>query len=432
MKIARVVLRLSGVLAVLGVVFSLVGASLLGTSIYLNLSQSIAASDDAALLKPVQFQSQTDETSVTGRNRLTLPTLTATPQKHATITPTPTSATVNSLPREGIDSSDGARLVENEQDSSHTTTVKSKQSLITETSTITHTKTLTNKVEQSTITNTIAISSSDITLEPMPQVKEDIEYVEPYTSTAQVQPPPSAKSGLEAEVDSPCPTTSEATFDLIPIEGQPLSDHPDFMHADLNLALRGYTPISETLALTFYNGSTDPNAPQLQGLFEPNRIPQISHVYQVNEWIWDAGQCQGNPRGCRGEPVAEFWPVTVVGIAVTPGEPIHIPERSPVIYRGGYVSMVLYAEEQRITLTYTRRDNVAGGYTIHLENFCVDPNLLALYRSQRDDNGWHTSGFLPALRNNQAIGVALSGEIRVAVRDAGSFMDPRSQKDWWR
>jgi len=39
---------------------------------------------------------------------------------------------------------------------------------------------------------------------------------------------------------------------------------------------------------------------------------------------------------------------------------------------------------------------------------------------------------LPALRNNQALGQALGFEIKVAIRDAGSFMDPRSQKDWWR
>jgi hypothetical protein len=102
------------------------------------------------------------------------------------------------------------------------------------------------------------------------------------------------------------------------------------------------------------------------------------------------------------------------------------------IYRGGFIALVLYAEEQRITLGYTRRDNVAAGYAVHLENVCVNPNLLALYRAQRDQNGRHTSGFLPALRNNQVLGTALGDEIGVAIRDAGSFMDPRSHKDWWR
>jgi hypothetical protein len=92
----------------------------------------------------------------------------------------------------------------------------------------------------------------------------------------------------------------------------------------------------------------------------------------------------------------------------------------------------LYAEEQRLTFGYTRRDTVANGYAVHLENICVDPNLLALYRAQTDAGGWHVTGQLPALRNNQALGTALSGEIKVVIRDRGAFMDPRSRKDWWR
>ena len=93
--------------------------------------------------------------------------------------------------------------------------------------------------------------------------------------------------------------------------------------------------------------------------------------------------------------------------------------------------MVLYAEERRITLNYTRDDTVANGYTVHLENICVDPNLLALYRAQTDGSGWHITGRLPALRNNQRLGTAFVGGVRVAIRDRGAFMDPRSGKDWW-
>ncbi len=94
--------------------------------------------------------------------------------------------------------------------------------------------------------------------------------------------------------------------------------------------------------------------------------------------------------------------------------------------------MVLYAEEQRLTLGYTRQDTVAGGYAVHIENICVDPTLLALYRSRVTPQGWRLSPpMLPALRNNQALGIALSNEIQVAIRDRGAFMDPRSRKDWW-
>lgn len=139
-----------------------------------------------------------------------------------------------------------------------------------------------------------------------------------------------------------------------------------------------------------------------------------------------------SPRGCPGPPADTFWPVTLVGVAATPGEPVYIPERGTQIYSGGYAALVLYAEEKRITLGYTRRDTVAAGYVVHLENVCVNPNLVALYKAQEDADGWLATGHLPGLRNNQPLGAALGYEIQVAVRDAGTFMDPRSHKDWWR
>ena len=48
------------------------------------------------------------------------------------------------------------------------------------------------------------------------------------------------------------------------------------------------------------------------------------------------------------------------------------------------VCVLMYAAEKRITLGYTRDDTVASGYAVHLENVCVDPNLVALYRAQQD------------------------------------------------
>jgi hypothetical protein len=264
-----------------------------------------------------------------------------------------------------------------------------------------------------------------------------LEYVEPYTSTDQVQAPPvEAKSGDEiagaVEMAYACPTSSNDHFELIPIEGRLARDHPAAVHGDLNLVLRGYIPTRDVLGLVDYSGDTDPNAPQLSGLFEPNRVPQIRGVYRVNDWNWDSSQCGGHPRGCPAPPADTYWQVTLVGLAATPGEPIYTPERGLQIYRGGYVAMVLYAEKQRITLGYTRRDHVASGYVVHLEDVCVNPNLIALYQAQLDGAGWNDTGHLPALRNDQALGTALNSEIKVALRDSGSFMDPRSRKDWWR
>ncbi|MBN1995263.1 MAG: hypothetical protein JW953_21415 [Anaerolineae bacterium] len=224
---------------------------------------------------------------------------------------------------------------------------------------------------------------------------------------------------------SECPLTSTATFNLIPIEGAP-ADHPDVLHGDLNLALRGYAPVNEYLGLVDYAGGSDPYAPQLAGLFDPHRVPGINAVYQINQWIWGCGE-----HGCRG-PAITAPGVTLAGFTTTAGETVYLPERDPEIYGGDYKAMVLYAAEKRITLGYTRQDTVAAGYAVHIEDVCVDPNLLALYRAQNDAAGNRVTGYLPALRNSQALGTAPGSEIKVAVRDRGTFMDPRSRKDWWQ
>ncbi|RMF04325.1 MAG: hypothetical protein D6768_03555, partial [Chloroflexi bacterium] len=169
-----------------------------------------------------------------------------------------------------------------------------------------------------------------------------------------------------------CPATSTISYSTIPMLGTDTS-RPDFQHGDLNFALRGYSPTNSSLWLINYNGATDPNAPRLAGLFEPNQFSGITSVYRANHWDWGC-----SATGCRGGVITD-WPVTVMGVASQPGQPVYIPERAPEIYPGAYKAVVLYAEEQRLTLGYTREDSVAFGYSVHLENICVDPNLLALY-----------------------------------------------------
>lgn len=89
--------------------------------------------------------------------------------------------------------------------------------------------------------------------------------------------------------------------------------------------------------------------------------------------------------------------------------------------------LVLYAEPTRITLKYTPTDNVVSGYTVHVEDICVEESPLALYETL------NAAGrtVLPALVEGQAFGRANGGAIHVAIRDTGQFMDSRSDKDWW-
>jgi hypothetical protein len=199
----------------------------------------------------------------------------------------------------------------------------------------------------------------------------------------------------------------------------PSTSIPAEEHPDLNLSWRGYKPTQAYLGLVDYGGSSDPNLPpQLPGLFADNRTGSFVSVHQVYDWDWQRdrrGQLLTNPV------------VTLAGLSATSGETIHVPPSGYAI-GSGYEVLVLYANPQRITLKYTREDNVVRGYTLHLEGICVEPRLVALY------DAWNSSGreYLPALRAGQALGRAQGGEIRVAIRDSGTFLDPRSRKDWWR
>lgn len=214
---------------------------------------------------------------------------------------------------------------------------------------------------------------------------------------------------------NPCTPTGEVYGMLDPTE--PYTGDVG-THPDVNLAVRGYVPTTAFLGLVDYQGGVDSDAPQLYTLFQNNRTPVFNAAYKVYRWDWACN--------CRGEPIVK-WDVTLLGMQTTPGEFVRLPVANYDI-GGGYGALVLYAEPTRVTLKYTRDDDVVEGYTIHLENICVDPNLLALYQ-QLNAAG---RAQLPALFPGQPLGRAPGTEIDAAVRDVGSLLDPRSRKDWWQ
>ena len=214
----------------------------------------------------------------------------------------------------------------------------------------------------------------------------------------------------------PCEPISGENYAQISINPPP-TDRPAERHADLNLIVRGYTPTSAPKDLVFYYGDTDRGAPQLSGLFGDDRIPRISSVYRVFQWNWG--------EDCRGQSIGKPE-VSLMGVEANPGEVLYVPPAKYTI-GSGFDVMVLYASPVRMTLKYTREDNVVSGYTLHLENMCVEPRLLALYQACNAAG----RGNLPALKAGQAIGRSRGKELGIAIRDNGVFMDPRSSKDWW-
>jgi hypothetical protein len=238
-------------------------------------------------------------------------------------------------------------------------------------------------------------------------------YCAAWYLTLAVAPPPSTP------LPTPQPSAPVATsYGSLSVAGWTQAQRSAEAHGDLNLALRGYTPVEAFLGLKDIKGDTDAGAPQLAGLFSSVRAPVFKAAYRVNDWNW-GGNCPGGP--------IESPKVTLVELAATPGESVCLPDRAGGDVGGGYKAIVLYASAQRLTAKYTREDNVSGGYAIHIENIEVDPNLLALYQ-KLDSAGRHE---LPAVRGGQVMGKAHSDRVGVALRDTGAFMDLRARKDWW-
>lgn len=213
-----------------------------------------------------------------------------------------------------------------------------------------------------------------------------------------------------------CVSTGQS-YGSLPIVGSP-TNIPAAQDPDLNLDLRGWAtaPGNPPLGLVSYNGSPDPSAPQLSGFL--GGLPSFTSPFEVYNWDWSA-----NAKGS----LDTMWPVTLLGMGTRPGQEVSVPPSGYAIGQG-YEVLVLYATNHQITLTYTGNDNIVYGYSLHVENICVDPSLQALY----DQLNAAGRGRLPALRSGQPFGRANGSEIQVAIRDTGTFMDPRSQRDWWQ
>ncbi|HET7087931.1 MAG TPA: hypothetical protein VFL17_04715 [Anaerolineae bacterium] len=186
----------------------------------------------------------------------------------------------------------------------------------------------------------------------------------------------------------------------------------------INLALRGYTPVDELKAIFDIGTGSDPNAPQFRYLFADVRTPAISTVYALYRWDTTCN--------CPSTQIVTKPAVSVAGLATAPGEIIHLPDSGYEI-SPGYDAMVLYASQTRLVAKYTREDDIVAGYTLYLENICLEPSLLALYQALNAAGRQQ----LPALAGSQPVGRAIGTEIGISIRDAGRLQDPRARNAWW-
>jgi hypothetical protein len=195
---------------------------------------------------------------------------------------------------------------------------------------------------------------------------------------------------------------------------------------DLNLNLRGWYRVNEPLRFTKYDYPGGEPPDNQYPLYLSHIVPggnEASFVaaYQISDWDWLGCNC-AVPRN----PAP--YPVTMLGLRAAPGQPVRIARRGLAVDPQNFIAMVMYADVTQLALVYLWEDRVDAGYLVHLLNFCVDPNLVRLYE-QLDGAG---RAALPGIRLDDVVGVAMRPEVDVVVRDSGSFMDPRSQQDWWQ
>jgi hypothetical protein len=270
----------------------------------------------------------------------------------------------------------------------------------------------------------VATHAAEIEAASTPSTVPEVIVIVPETPQAEATSASKASATLTAaqagsedatesedSAESVVASTSTNQYDLIPIDGQRESRPPE-EHGDLNLKLREPQPAGLEATLVDIPGSgIDPDAPSLSAVFEPDFV----ETYFVHDWDWGS-----NSKGS----LIDDGSAVVVGIKTEPGQPIFIPQTDRDIYDGKYIAVVLYASEDSLTFVYARAGTVANGYTVHYEGLQTDPNLVTLFQESEGSE-------LPGLTLDSPVGVAGGGELIVAMRDNGKFLDTRSKQDWW-
>jgi hypothetical protein len=244
MTLTHLTLRISIILALLGLVLGIIGTGLVGASIYFNLNGSRPAEALAEEADCQQEEACTTQYTLqpAGENSAS-PALTGTP---TLILPNPGVGQDETLTADAA-----AQRFKPIEDAPPVAT----QARQNPTPTRTKIPTPTEEVKGQALEELLKLpTSTPDPLEVKSRPGARLEVAKPDPSTIEVESPPPAENPVVAEptADPLCPASPSAAFELIPIEGHALRDHPAEVHGDLNLALRGYVPSGEALLIISY------------------------------------------------------------------------------------------------------------------------------------------------------------------------------------
>lgn len=272
----------------------------------------------------------------------------------------------------------------------------------------------------------IKINQITPTLTPQPNLNPTVSYPTNRllpTSTPRLIPTTFQPTNSPTSI---CPTTSNQQYHD---QGVGMSDPeklrpPLDNNPDINLYLRGFTAVNEGAHLISRNGNTygldDQMPPQISSLYG-GPVPNISATYRIYEWDYQ------NNISLAPQTATPAFPVHMLGLQSTPGQPLVGLRAERQIDSEGDVFITLYATDKFILFQHSADDNLSAGYLFYFVDICVDPNLLKQY--ENDNNTGRTR--LPAIHPGQVFGYAKNNEVKFVIRDSGSFMDTRYKEDWW-
>jgi len=136
-----------------------------------------------------------------------------------------------------------------------------------------------------------------------------------------------------------CPGSSTATWGAM----QPLQSFIGGAAGspDLNMNVRGWYAVNEFLGFVRYSYPPDEPPDTLHPLYLSNvagsNASSLVSTYQLNDWDWLGCNC-AVPRS------PSPYPVTLLGLRTTPGQPLHIASRDRPVDPAGFTAMGLYAD----------------------------------------------------------------------------------------
>lgn len=281
-----------------------------------------------------------------------------------------------------------------------------------------------------------------------------------YNAMASRSPAP-APAASPAPARTPAPSSSRGSGEVVVQQSYPASYQNklhkiDNLQSTANLTqdiarhrdLRAKGALQPVALNALANHDSGTDLVDIPGPDDPGGVPPQLQTMVAGGVDALGGELKGKVTAYNTTGGEVQYGAEVMGLKLDKGAELFTPYASRVVAEdpdGGddYVAYVIdagYEEDAdgnripgtgRLTLKYTREDDVVAGYTVQLADVEIDPKLLEAYEDARKgDDDTPVDGKLPVLKAGEKIATASDKETLVAIRDGGVLMNPLD-KGWW-